>query len=322
MIPDLNRLKVFYHVYTQESVVAAAAEMHLSQPAISQQLQKLEAELKVLLFTRLHKKLIPTTAGIRLFHVVKPFIDELQKEIDIIRQPLDRPAGPLRIGAPKVFGKEYLPQFCSTFREKYREVTFELKFDEPAPLLAMLKEGKLDFALVDIFQGEGKLWGDSRYFSIEPLIREKLILACSHKYYNEEIHADHSFANLAQKDYVSDDGDLMFLSQWFKHHFGKAPKKLNIAMKIDSHEALVSSVKMGIGLGLISAHLVWDEISDGSIVAIHTAVQNMVNHISLIQLQDKIPTLTEKTFLDHLRKQMKNEEVQKRFDRVKGSQRG
>lgn len=314
MLPDFNRLKVFYHIYNLNSIVEAARQLHLSQPAISQQLQKLEIELRVPLFTRLHKKLVPTTAGNRLFSIVKPFVEDLQDGVTQIRQPLDRPSGNLRIGAPKEFGKEFLPQFCHSFREHYPEVTFSLKFEDASPLMSMLQSGKLDFALVDVYQGKGQFIGNPDIFSIDSLIREELILACSAKYYQREIHGDHSFGNLISKEFLSDEDDLAILTHWFRHHFKKTTLKLNIVMMIDSHEALISGVKLGMGMGIISAHLVWAEIECGSIVPIVTSKQNMVNRISLVQLQDKIPTLTEKTFLAHLQQGMRKPEVLQKFD--------
>ncbi|MCK4537002.1 MAG: hypothetical protein KAT93_08315, partial [Desulfuromonadales bacterium] len=85
-------------------------------------------------------------------------------------------------------------------------------------------------------------------------------------------------------------------------------------LMINSHEALISGIKLGMGMGITSAHLVWTEIGNGSIVPIVTSKKNMVNRISLIQLQDKIPTLTEKTFLTHLQQGMRKPEVLNKFD--------
>jgi DNA-binding transcriptional LysR family regulator len=318
MLPDFNRLKVFYHIYASNSIVGAARKLHLSQPAVSQQLQKLEAELKVPLFTRLHKKLIPTAAGSRLFSIVKPFVEDLQVELPLIRQPLDRPSGNLRIGAPKEFGKEFLPQFCHSFREGFPDVTFTLKFEEASPLMSMLQAGDLDFALVDVFQRKGEFLGNPDIFSVETLIREELVLACSASYYQQEINGDHSYRNLISKDFLSDEDDLAILKHWFRHHFNKTVPDLNVVMMIDSHEALISGVKLGMGMGVISAHLVWTEIGNASIVPIVTSRKNVVNRISLIQLQDKIPTLTEKTFLAHLHQGMRKPEVLQKFDLVSG----
>ena len=70
MLPDFNRLKVFYHIYRTGSVVAAADELCLTQSGVSQHLQKLENEIGMPLFTRLHKNLSRPTGPIgclRLF---------------------------------------------------------------------------------------------------------------------------------------------------------------------------------------------------------------------------------------------------------------
>lgn len=313
MLPDFNRLKVFYLIYSFNSIVAAANKLHLSQPAVSQQLQKLEAELKVALFTRLHKKLVPTAAGERLFKLVEPFVDKLQDEIPHIRQPLDRPSGLLRIGAPREFGKEYLPRFCHVFRQLYPDVTFKLKFKEAIPLLTMIREGVLDYALVDVYFKPGELPGFPDIFSIDPVLKEEMILVCSQEYYQKEIAGNHTFKNLLQKEFITDEDDPSILTLWFKHYFHKNPDNLNIVMTLDSHEALISALKLGMGLGIATAHLVWDEIQRGEIVPIATTQPNMVNMISLVQLQDKVPTLTEKTFRDFMMAKMQKTEILKRF---------
>ena len=316
MLPDLNRLKVFFHIYRVNSIVAAAQELNLSQPAVSQQLQKLEAELKVQLFTRLHKKLVPTAAGERLFLLLEPFITRLQNEIGYIRQPLERPSGALRIGAPREFGKEYLPRFCKTFRELYPEVSFNLKFKEAVPLLRMIQEGALDYALVDVYFKQGELPGFPAIFSIDPLLREEMILVCSRDYYRREIAGDHSLDNLRGKEFITDEDDPSILSLWFKHHFRRMPERLNIVLTLDSHEALLHGLKLGMGLGIATAHLIWDEIRSGEVVPITTERENMVNMISLVQLQDKIPTLTEKTFREFLLAGLRQAEIRERFQGI------
>ena len=77
MHPDLNRLKVFHQVYVYQCIIKAAETLHISQPAVSQQIKKLEAEINVPLFTRLHKRIVPTAAAHKLFKTVNPFLDQL-----------------------------------------------------------------------------------------------------------------------------------------------------------------------------------------------------------------------------------------------------
>ncbi len=316
MLPDLNRLKVFFYIYRSGSVVTAARELNLTQPAVSQQLQKLEAELRVPLFTRLHKKLVPTTAGTRLFELAEPFINRLQQEIPYLRQPLERPSGILRIGAPREFGKVYLPRFCHQFRQLYPDVQFRLKLKESVPLLTMIQAGDLDFALVDVYFNKGELAGFPDIFSMDPLLREVMILTCTKEYAEQYLTPNPGYESLLEREFITDEDDPSILDLWFRHHFGKVPDNLNIVMTLDSHEALISGLKLGMGLGVATAHLMWEELLSGELVPIRTNAADMVNMISLVQLQDKIPTLTEKTFRDFMLKGMQEEEIIKRFRAV------
>lgn len=317
-LPDLNRVKVFYYIYQLKSSVAAARHLNLTQPAVSQQLRKLEEEIKVPLFIRLHKKLIPTAAATHLYSLIAPFIEQLGREIDFIRLPLDRPSGCLRIGAPREFGKEYLPRFCHRFRELYSDVIFELKFKEAVPLLTLLQSGQLDFALVDVYYKAGELPGFPDIFSMEPLLREEMILVCSKDYYAQQIINDHRLQNLITKNFIADEDDPSILDLWFRHHYQKVPERLNIVMTLDSHEALLNGLRLGMGLGIATAHLVWEEIQRGELVPITTDRANMVNMISLVQLQDKVPTLTEKTFRDFMLRAVEQHEVTRRFQCISG----
>lgn len=313
MLPDLNRLQVFYYIYQQGSIVKAAGRLHLTQPAVSQQLQKLEAELKIQLFSRLHKKLIPTQAGERLYALLEPFLSALNTELAELRRPHEYPAGLLRIGAPRVFGKEHLPRFCADFRRHYPEVRFTLKFAEAMPLLSMVREGRLDYALVDVYYQQSVVPGFSKLFSIDRLLTERMILVCSREYYQREIKGDHSYDNLITKEFIVDEDDPSTLEIWFRHHFRKNSDNLDIVLTVDDHQALISGLRLGMGLGVATGHLIWDEIKNGELIPVTTAQGYVVNMISLVQLQDKIPTLTEKTFRDFMLAEVRKDEVLEKF---------
>jgi DNA-binding transcriptional LysR family regulator len=317
MLPDLNRLKVFYYVYRALSVVGAARYLNISQPAVSQQLHKLEHELKTPLFTRLHKKLVPTAAGERLFKLTAPMLEGLEKELPFIRQPLDTPCGQLRIGSPREFGKYYLPRFCADFRKRYPDVSFAFQLKEAIPLLTQIREGSLDFALIDVYYEKNELAGFQDIFSFDPLLREEMILVCSKEYYHQRIAGNHSLEHLATQDFITDEDDPSIIDLWFRHHFAKVPENLNVVMRFDNHEALLASLILSQGVGVATAHLIWDELRNGELIPLTTGKNNMVSMISLVQLQDKIPTLTEKTFRDFLLKAIQQQDVQERFQRIR-----
>lgn len=312
---DLNRLRVFFHIYNCNSVSEAARELNLSQPAASQHLAKLEKELKVQLFTRIHKKLIPTNAGQLLHEAIAPFLSGLPGILSGLRQPADQPFGLIRVGAPYEFGRAYLPEICHVFRLQYPGVRFSIRLGEPQPLLKLLRKGDIDFAVIDLVLATIQLLGgNTDLYNIDPLIEEELVLISSEEYYNREIAGDHSYENLIDKEYISDEHDDMFLKHWFSHHFQKRNVQPNVVLTVESHQACLRCVKLGMGLTTTSSHMVWKEIVAGSIVPITTVTQNAINTISLVELQDKVPTITEKTFHNHIKQAMHQDTMLRKFN--------
>ncbi|MBU0942886.1 MAG: LysR family transcriptional regulator [Proteobacteria bacterium] len=300
MLQNLDRLKVFYHVFSSGSVVAAANALHVSQSAVSQTIHKLEKEVNSPLFTRLHKQLVPTRAGKRLYEIVQPFmgaLDGYQKDLEVAK---NHPIGELRVGAPPEFGKAYLPSIVADFREKYPDVTFTLELGTPETLLPLLREGLLDFALVDVFLTQSTHIGHLDMYHFNPVGEEEVILACSRQYHEKYVKGDHSFSSLSKQNFISYRKDLQAIRLWFKHHFSKSNIHVRDVLTVDSHEAVISAIAHNVGIGVVASHLITEKLSNGIIVHIKTPKPEIMNAISLVQLQDKIPTLTEKVFERYL----------------------
>lgn len=300
MLQNLERLKVFHYVFSEKSVVAAAKTLHVSQSAVSQALQKLESEIKCPLFTRLHKRLVPTAAGERLFAIVRPFMAELDACLKTLEQAKNQPFGELRIGAPVEFGKAYFPAIAAAFREQYPDVTFYLKFGDAGTLLPMVEKGRIDFALVDEFLIQNRFFGNIDIYHFTPIVEEEVILACSRQYYAKSVKKDHSFKSLARQNFITYRHNAQTIKNWFKHHFGKYNVPFNIVLTVDSHQAIISAIHHHLGMGTVASHLVKEEIQNGQIISINTSNAKIINQISMVQLQDKIPTLAEKVFENFL----------------------
>jgi len=304
MLPDLNRLKVFYHVYSLKSMNMAAKKLYLTQPGVSQHIKKLEVEIKTPLFIRRHKKIIPTRAADQLFEMVKPFIETLNSEIKNISKPMDHPYGLLRIGAPLEFGKTYFPAICHAFRKKYNQVTFQIRLEEPDQLLDMLNKGLLDFVVIDYFSAKDQFFGRPEHYQIEPLAEETFVLASSREYFENKMKKKVSFETLMLMDFITDEHEPVILKHWFWQYFKKSIPGVNIIMAIESHQALLTCVRLGMGLAITADHLIWNEIETGEIVPIFPTKEKVINKISLVQLRDKKPTRTENIFQSFFKKQL------------------
>ncbi len=305
MFPDFNRLKVFYYIFLKKSVAAAAKELHVTQSAVSQHLQKLEAEIKTPLFTRLHKKLVPTAAGEKLFDIMEPFIRELENGIRSIHQSREGPFGVLRVGSAVEFGERYLPGVFASFRERYPDVSFHLELGHPTVLLPLLSSGRLDFAFADIFSKKGEFSRELAIYSIESVISEELIMVCSKGYYESRLGKDSSLGNILKADYLAYQEYAPALKSWFGHHYGTSAIQLNFAMTVESVQGVIFGITANLGLGIVPSHLVRDEIALGEIVHIKTPKKEMINRISLVQLQDKVPGRTEKAFTGFFKKEIR-----------------
>lgn len=301
MLPDFNRLRVFYYIYQSKSVTLAANQLNITSSAVSQALNKLEGELNVPLFTRLHKQLVPTSSAEHLYEVIDPFIHQLTREIEQMHKAKEVPSGMLRIGSPIEFGKSYFPRIFAAFRRQYPEVVFTMKLGDPSEIFPMIRSGELDFGLVDVFLTRDQIYEDFGIYSIEPLINEVVVMACSKGYYENRIKADHSFENLVGQSYISYQKSSLTLRNWFKHHFNKFSLDLNRVLTVDSHQAVITGIKHDLGMGVIASHIVRKDIQNGEIIPIKTKKKDVINRISLVQLLDKIPGLTEKTFIAFLK---------------------
>ena len=301
MLPDLNRLKVFHFIFTEKSVAGAARKLHVSPSAVSQALNKLESEMDVALFTRSPNTLVPTYAGEQLARMVSPFLRDLDTGIARLQQARQVPSGMLRIGSPIEIGNAYLPGIMAGFRHIYPDVVFTLKLADTAELLSMVRDGDVDFALVDDFFLRERLEEGGDVCAVEPLADEEVVLACSAQYYERYIAGNHSYDHLAGREFIAYRASSLTLAGWFVHHFGKPCPGLNRVLFADSHQAIISGIRAHLGLGVIASHLVREELAAGSIVPIRTGAREIANTISLAQLLDKIPNLTERTFLNYLR---------------------
>ncbi len=297
---DLNRLRAFQAVYRHNSTVGAARALSVTRSAVSQSLSKLEADIGVALFTRAAKGLVPTSAGHSLFRRIDPFLSSLEKEVRAIKSAGERPSGLLRLGAPVAFGRRYLPAKLASFRARYPEVEFALELGNQTRLLSLLEAGELDFAITDVFDDPSPSRLRSSLFSLETLFEERMSLLCSRHYFEQHGLEAASFESLAAADFLTHQSQLFDMKSWFRHHFDRTPPKLNIALTVDDSHALIEAVKLSLGLAVFGSHLVEAELQRGELCAVLAGPADEINRISLVQLLDKKPSLTERAFVKHL----------------------
>ena len=144
---DTRHLRYFIAVAEELHFGKAAKRLHMEQPPLSQQIQRLERKLGCRLFER-KPKVVLTEAGKTLLGVARKTISQVNRGIEMTRQVGMGGIGSLSIGfaASAVLGP--LPEIIRLYRKKFPEVIVRLQELNPAEELESIRANHIDLALV------------------------------------------------------------------------------------------------------------------------------------------------------------------------------
>lgn len=122
-------LAVFALVARERSFTRAAAQLGVSQSALSQTIKNLEARLGLRLLTRTTRSVAPTEAGERLLKAVAPRFEEIQQELSALTALREKPAGTIRITAGEHAAISALQPALRRFLPEYPDIVVEINVD-------------------------------------------------------------------------------------------------------------------------------------------------------------------------------------------------
>ncbi|HEY9560277.1 MAG TPA: LysR substrate-binding domain-containing protein [Anseongella sp.] len=120
------KLKVFYSVAKNKSFTKAAAELFITQPAVTKQIKNLEESLETRLFDRIGNSIVMTEEAKLLFQYTNEIFhlyQEFMLELSIMK---DRPAGSFTLGASTTIAQYLLSPVLSAFQTKFPEIKLNL----------------------------------------------------------------------------------------------------------------------------------------------------------------------------------------------------
>ena len=126
----LGAMSVFVRVAELGSLSAAARDLKLFQPRVSQKVVGLESHLGVRLINRTTRKLALTEAGHDYYLRAKRVLLAVQEAAELASGATGRLGGHLRLHAPTGFGQMYLADIAIAFQATHPEVTIELMLDD------------------------------------------------------------------------------------------------------------------------------------------------------------------------------------------------
>ena len=147
-LPNLEHCRVFYFVAKHSSITAAASELFISQPAVSQAMRQLESELGCRLFFRTAKGVKLTPEGEVLYSKVKPAVELLTEGRREIDRMLGMESGEVRVGASDMTLKFYLLPYLEKYHKLFPKIKIIVTNGPTPETLKALFDGKIDFGVI------------------------------------------------------------------------------------------------------------------------------------------------------------------------------
>jgi len=144
---SLRRLQVFEAVARLQSFSRAAAELHLTQPAISMQVQQLEAEVGLPLVEPMGRRLDLTPAGREIVACARALAQRLREADEILAAMKGAGGGELSISTVST-AKYHVPMLLAEFRRRHPEVRVRLSVSNREQVVRDLTDNSVDLAIM------------------------------------------------------------------------------------------------------------------------------------------------------------------------------
>jgi DNA-binding transcriptional LysR family regulator len=168
------RLQVFYAVAKRLNFTKAAAELYITQPAVTKHIHELENQLKIKLFERSGSKIKLTRAGEILLHHSEQIFTiyrNLEFEINSLSQ---RHSGKLRLGASMTTAQYILPPILAAFHKKFKDVQVTLIIKNTEEIEEALRNKEIDLGLIEGFSKNAAI----KYIEF---LKDEIVLVASSK---------------------------------------------------------------------------------------------------------------------------------------------
>src|SRR6188508_1708083 len=119
---ELHQLRYVLAVAKTGNFSRAASHCHVSQPSLSQQIQKLEQELGGRLFTRMKREAVPTSAGKALLQRAARIIDDVEAARSDVADAAGEVRGVVKLGVLPTIAPYLLPRILAECRRRYPQV--------------------------------------------------------------------------------------------------------------------------------------------------------------------------------------------------------
>ncbi|MFN0263220.1 LysR family transcriptional regulator [Tepidamorphus sp. 3E244] len=275
---ELRDLRTLIGISETGSLSAAARKLHLTQPALSASLRRLEEELGVQLVRRHSRGAVLTEEGRYVLQKAYGIVQDVAEVVSVVHSLAEEPVGTVNLGLPTTVAGGLIPELLPLLRQRFPRIKLHIIEAMSGVLVELLQLGRLDMAVMFDIQPMAGLRS-------EPILKERLYFL---------VPSDH---HLAQRESVrfeevarvglvlpSVENSIRKLIETTCQAEGLS---LNVLADVDSLPGLINLVKGGY-CTILPIYLVTDHIKSGVISAIEITRPELAWTIHLATRNDAI----------------------------------
>jgi LysR family transcriptional regulator, transcription activator of glutamate synthase operon len=168
---DLRQLRYLVALAEEGSFTRAAESVHIAQPAVSQQIRRLEEELGIVLVERTTRRVTLTDAGELLVVRARRILGELEAAESELQALSGMYTGHVTIGAMHTMGPVDLSLALALFSERHPNVLFTVREQSSEEMAEMLRVDELDLAFLSVTERI-----ESHGLGLHQLVSEELVV--------------------------------------------------------------------------------------------------------------------------------------------------
>lgn len=291
---DLHYLEIFNMIAKHSSYKKASEILHISQPALSIQIKKLEIQTDLKLFYRTGNRIYLTEDGLMLYEYTNKIFTLVEDMESFISNRNEYIGGTINLGGSNTPGTYILPIAIGEMKKQYPSVTYNLHIANTSEITTLIENGSLDVAVIG---------GNDNYASFiysEKLFNDKLVVVASpmnRLSRKEKI----KIKDLSEESFVVHEKTSQLYTS-FRVFAKKHGIVQNIGMYLGSIDAIKNAVYANLGISIMPYYAVKTEIENGLLKELDIGCGRYDYPYSLVYNTNKKLSLTTQKFIEVLKK--------------------
>ena len=252
----LRQLQCFSAVASNLSYTKAAAELHLTQPAVSMQIRQLEQQAGLALTEQFGKQVHLTEAGEEVYRYARSILHQVEEMDDVLDRLKGFSGGHLKIAAISS-ANYFAPRLLGTFHERYPDVSVSMDVTNQKAVLRLVIDNEVDMAIM------GQPPKDSHVEAI-PFMDNPLVIVAP---------PEHRLARRKRIQLKELEKEIFLVREpgsgtrgAMERFFRQQKLKLSTGMSMGSLSSIKQGVQANLGLALLPRNAVRNELKYGYLV--------------------------------------------------------